>query len=412
MTPHCQLCHAPLTQSFIDLGTMPLANSYLSESDLARPEPRYPLHARVCGTCFLVQVDRVVPPDHIFSDYAYFSSYSSSWVEHARRYADMAIRRFGLGRDSKVLEVASNDGYLLQHFVKAGVPVLGIEPAANVAAVAEERGVPSRVAFFGKALGEALGREGHAADLIVANNVMAHVPDLDDFIAGFAAALKPDGVMTAEFPHFLNLMREVQFDTIYHEHFSYLSLLPVERALGQHGLRLFDVEKLSTHGGSLRIYACRTESRHREQPGLAAIRADEAAAGLGMVATYRDFQGKVESIRDGFRRFLASAGRGGASIVAYGAAAKGNTFLNYCGVGVADIAYVVDRSPHKQGRFLPGSHIPIHAPERIAETRPGYVLILPWNLRQEIARDLAFIGAWGGQCVIAVPRVDIFAPGG
>jgi SAM-dependent methyltransferase len=408
----CRLCGAPLTLSFIDLGAMPLANFYLSARDLDRPEPVYPLHARVCGQCRLVQVEDAVPPDAIFSDYAYFSSYAQSWVAHARRYAEAMAPRFGLGKSSLVVEVASNDGYLLQHFVAMGVPVLGIEPAANVAEAAEAIGVPTRVMFLGAATARALAAEGVAADLIAGNNVLAHVPDLNDFVAGLAILLKPDGVLTMEFPHLMRLVEGVQFDTIYHEHFSYLSLLAVERAFGRHGLAVFDVEELPTHGGSLRVFARHVGSAaHPEQPAVATLRAVEAAAGLDGDAWYAGFAPRVAAVRDGLLTFLDRAKAEAKSVAAYGAAAKGNTLLNFCGIGPDRIAFVVDANPHKQGHWLPGSRLPIHAPAMLKAAKPDYVLILPWNLRSEIASAHAYIGDWGGRFVVAVPELEIIEPG-
>jgi SAM-dependent methyltransferase len=407
----CRLCGAPLTHSFVDLGAMPLANSYLTEGELDRPQPAYPLHARVCDSCRLVQVEDAVPPDAIFSDYAYFSSYAQSWVAHAKRYAQDMIPRFGLGADSLVVEVASNDGYLLQHFAALGVPVLGIEPAANVAEAAEAIGVPTRVMFLGRETAAALAAEGVAADLIAGNNVLAHVPDLNDFVAGLAILLKPDGVLTMEFPHLMRLVEGVQFDTIYHEHFSYLSLLAVEAAFGRHGLTVFDVAELPTHGGSLRVFARHAGSAaHPERPSVPAMRDTEAKAGLGRGAYYDGFAPRVAAVRDGLLAFLDRAQADGKTVAAYGAAAKGNTLLNFCGVGPGRIEFVVDANPHKQGHWLPGSRLPIHAPAKLKEARPDYVLILPWNLRREIAADHAYIGDWGGRFVVAVPELEIFAP--
>lgn len=405
---YCRFCQAPVDQPFVDLGSTPLANAYLTEADLARPEPSYPLRAFVCTQCWLVQADSFVPPEDIFSHYAYFSSYSDSWVEHARRFTEMARRRFGLDSTSHVIEVASNDGYLLKHFVSAGVPVLGIEPAGNVAEVARAIGVPTEARFFGRETAADLVARGLSADLVIGNNVLAHVPDINDFVGGFARVLKPDGVISLEFPHLLRLIEGVQFDTVYHEHFYYLSLLAVETVLAAHGLKVFDVEELPTHGGSLRVLACRSGSAaHPAGAGLAKVRADEQAAGLDRVETYAAFQRRVTPIRDGLRAFLDGARASGRSVVAYGAAAKGNTLLNVCGVGTDRIAYVVDRNPAKQDHFLPGSHLPIYAPERIAETRPDYLLILPWNIRDEVMRTMGQIREWGGRFVIAVPELTV-----
>lgn len=406
--PTCRFCATPLTQSLVDLGTMPLANSYLLPADLAKPEPQYPLHARVCGKCRLVQVEASATPSEIFGHYAYFSSFSDSWVEHARRFTEMARARWSLGSGSKVVEVASNDGYLLRHFVAAGVPVLGVEPAANVAEAARKIGVPTDVSFFGLETAKRLRDEGHAADLIVGNNVFAHVPNINDFIAGLAHLLKTDGVISLEFPHLLRLIEQVQFDTIYHEHFSYLSLLATERMMAAHGLRVFDVEELPTHGGSVRVMACLAAStRHKEGAGLAKVRRDEKAAHLDQDEGYAGFEPRVQAVRDGLLGFLRRAREEGKSVAAYGAAAKGNTLLNYCRVGTDLIAYVVDRSPHKQGHLMPGSHLPIHAPEKIAETRPDYVLILPWNLKDEISAQVD-LRPWGGRFAVAVPSLTLF----
>ncbi|MFC3079023.1 methyltransferase domain-containing protein [Phenylobacterium terrae] len=409
MTPLCRFCRAPLTETFLDLGDQPLANSNLTREQLeAGTERAYPLHARVCSSCFLVQVDDPVAADEIFDEgYAYFSSYSASWVEHARRYAAAMAQRFGLGPDSLVVEVASNDGYLLQHFVAMGVPVLGIEPTLGTAEAARARGVPTEVMFFGAQTGQALADRGVRADLMAANNVLAHVPDIGDFVEGFRRVLKREGVLTFEFPHLLNLIEKVQFDTIYHEHFSYLSLLAVEQVLRAHGLRPFDVELLPTHGGSLRLFCAHQGAAHAETDALRALRAREAEAGLGRIETYRGFAPRVEAVRDEFLAFLARAKAEGKRIAAYGAAAKGNTFLNYCRVGTDDIVAAFDANPVKQDRYLPGSHIPILAPEKVAEVRPDYVLILPWNIKDEIIGQLAFVRDWGGRFVIATPHVQV-----
>ena len=404
----CRFCHAPLTRSFIDLGLQPLANSYLPADRGDRPEPRYPLHARVCESCLLVQVDHDVPAEAIFSDYAYFSSYAASWVEHARRYAVAMQARFGLGPGALVAEVASNDGYLLQHFRSAGIAVLGIEPAANVAAVAERKGIPTEVAFFNGETARRLRGAGHAADLMAANNVLAHVPELNGFVAGFPILLKPEGVLTVEFPHLLNLIRQVQFDTIYHEHYSYLSLLVAEKIFAAHGMRVFDVEELPTHGGSLRLFVCHRDASHAEGAGLAVVRAGEAAAGLDRLAAYDDFAPKAAEVRRQLLAFLAAAKAGGRRVAAYGAAAKGNTLLNYCGVTTDDIFAVYDKNPHKQDHLLPGSHIPVRDPAAIATDRPDDLLILPWNLRAEIEAEQAQIRDWQGRFVTAIPALQVF----
>ena len=407
--PACRFCQTPLTATLVDLGQQPLANSYLKSEAAKADEKRYPLHARVCSKCFLVQVDDVVPAGDIFSDYAYFSSYSESWVRHAATYAKDMQQRFALGPQSRVIEVASNDGYLLQHFVAAGIPVLGVEPAANVAEVARKRGVATETAFFGEATARALLAKGYAADLMAANNVFAHVPDILDFARGFAVLLKPTAVATFEFPHLLNLINEVQFDTIYHEHYSYLSLIAVERILAAAGLRAFDCEKLPTHGGSLRLFTGKRDSAHTETDRLRSVRAEERAAKLDSIEGYAGFGPKVEAVRREFLRFLQKAKADGARVAAYGAAAKGNTFLNYCGVTGADIDCVADLSLEKQGRLLPGSHIPVVAPERIAALRPDYLVILPWNLAREVEVQMSGIKAWGGRFVTAIPSLKIWA---
>jgi len=408
--PACRFCRAPLTQTFVDLGLQPLANSYLTKAQLdAGVEGTYPLRTRVCGTCFLVQADDPVAADAIFDDgYAYFSAYSESWVAHAKRYAEAMAARFGLGAQSLVIEVASNDGYLLQHFKAMGVPVLGIEPTANTAHVAiEERGIPTEVTFFNEATGRVLKDRGVAADLMAGNNVLAHVPDIGDFVAGFQHVLKPQGVLTFEFPHLLNLIERVQFDTIYHEHYSYLSLLAVERVLRANGLRPFDVELLPTHGGSLRLFCAHEASSHVETQALKDLRAREHAAGLDRLSGYEGFTARVEAVRDGFLAFLAQAKAEGNVVAAYGAAAKGNTFLNFAGVTADDIVACFDANPHKQDRYLPGSHIPVHAPARIADFKPDYLVILPWNLKDEIMGQLAYVKDWGGRFVTAAPDTKV-----
>ncbi|THD58900.1 class I SAM-dependent methyltransferase [Phenylobacterium sp.] len=408
-TPLCRFCKTPLTHTFLDLGEQPLANSYLTAKQLAAGTERaYPLHVRVCHACFLVQADDAVPADHIFdADYAYFSSYSTSWVNHAKRYAEAMTERFSLGPESLVVEVASNDGYLLQHFVEMDIPVLGIEPTANTAQAAVARGVPTEVMFFGDLTGQILAARGDRADLMAANNVLAHVPDIGDFVAGFQAVLKDEGVLTFEFPHLLNLIEKVQFDTIYHEHFSYLSLLAVEQVLRANGLRPFDVERLSTHGGSLRLYCCHMGSGHEETEALVALREQEHAAGLDRIESYAGFAPRVAAVRDSFRGFLAAEKAAGRRIAAYGAAAKGNTFLNYCGTTPADIAAVYDASLAKQGRFLPGSHLPILPPTAIGELKPDDLVILPWNLKDEIMGQMGFIRDWGGRFVTASPETKV-----
>jgi 2-polyprenyl-3-methyl-5-hydroxy-6-metoxy-1,4-benzoquinol methylase len=399
-----------LIHTFVDLGLSPMANRYLAVADLAEPEPLYPLHAFVCHRCFLVQLEEFQRPAEIFSDYAYFSSYSDSWVEHARNYAEMVVKRFTLGRTTQVLEIASNDGYLIQHFVARGVPSVGIEPARNLAKVAIERGIPTLVAFFGETTARRLRETGFGADLLVGNNVLAHVPDLNDFVKGMAVILRPQGVITMELPHLLRLMDEGQFDTIYHEHFSYFSLLTAERVFARHGLRVFDVEELPTHGGSIRIFACHAGNASRPTEGrVAQLKHREEAAGLSSIDRYASFGERPKLVRQNLLAFMAEARGAGKVVVGYGAPAKGNTLLNYCGIGPKLLPFTVDRNPHKQGCYLPGTHIPIHPPDRIAEAKPDHVLILPWNLKDEIITQMDHVRAWGGRFVIPIPEVTILA---
>jgi|SRR5579859_225460 len=408
--PLCRFCKTPLVHTFLDLGRQPLANRFLSPAQLAAADdPTYPLHVRVCESCFLVQTDHLATAEAIFDDdYAYFSSYSASWVEHARTYAKAMAERFDLGPQSRVIEVASNDGYLLQHFVDMDIPALGIEPTANTAKAARARGVSTEVMFFSAQAGRRLAARGERADLMTANNVLAHVPDISDFVAGFGEVLKDDGVVTFEFPHLLNLIAGVQFDTIYHEHFSYLSLLAVEQVLRANGLRPFDVQRLSTHGGSLRLFCCHLGSGQEETDALVELRREERGAGLQRIETYGGFAPRVEAVRDNFRNFLAAERLAGRRVAAYGAAAKGNTFLNYCGSSSNDILAVFDVSLAKQGRFLPGSHLPVLAPDALSEMRPDVLVILPWNLKDEIISQLAFIRDWGGRFVTALPQITVY----
>ena len=406
--PSCRFCATSLGQVFVDLGRTALANRNLRPEEVAS-EQLYPLVARVCEACFLVQVDESVPPDAIFSDYDYFSSMSDGWVAHAGAYARAMQGRFGLGAASQVVEVASNDGYLLQHFAAAGVPVLGIEPAANVAAAARARGVPTETAFFGRATAERLVARGVRADLMAANNVLAHVPAIGDFVAGFAMLLKPEGVATFEFPHLLNLIEQVQFDTIYHEHFSYLSLLTTERVFAANGLRVFDVEVLPTHGGSLRVFACRTGASHATEGRVEQLRERERGAGLDTPEGYQGFAEGVARVRADFLAFLSEVKSSGRRLAAYGAAAKGNTFLNVCGATRADLIEVYDRSPAKQGKLLPGTHVPIVDLERLRVTKPDYLLVLPWNLIDEVRSTMAELGEWGGTFVTAVPAMRFYS---
>ncbi|HUN41271.1 MAG TPA: class I SAM-dependent methyltransferase [Acetobacteraceae bacterium] len=404
--PTCRLCGAVMHRDLIDLGETPLANCYVTRDEAARGiDQPYLLRVMVCDRCLLVQVTETIPPDAIFAaDYAYFSSFSVSWVAHAGRYAQAMIERFGLAADSLVAEVASNDGYLLQHFRAAGVPVLGIEPAANVASAARRIGVRTEEKFFGADTAPALVARYGRADLMTANNVLAHVPDLPDFVAGFADMLAPNGVVTFEFPHLLRLLEQVQFDTIYHEHFSYLSLLVVEPVLEEVGLRVFDVECPPTHGGSLRVFACHLGAHHAPCPGLDAVRTQEKAAGLHRPETYDSFSPKVARIRDGFRRFVAAEHAQGRRLAGYGAAAKGNTFLNFCGITADDMICVADRNPAKQGKLLPGSHIPVVSPDELADAQPDDVVVLPWNIAEEVAAELKPLRASGTKLWVAMPE--------
>jgi SAM-dependent methyltransferase len=401
----CRFCDTPLTHSFCDLGMSPLSNAFVEERALFDMERFYPLHALVCTSCFLVQLGEFEAPERIFEDYLYFSSYSESWLAHARRYVEEMTARLGLDGSSRVIEIASNDGYLLKNFVAAGIPALGVEPAANVAKVAVERGVPTRVAFFGTETADALVADGWQADLVIGNNVLAHVPALNDFVRGVARLLKPTGTATFEFPHLLRLMEENQFDTIYHEHFSYFSLLTVEKIFAAHDLTIVDVDELRTHGGSLRIHARPVGAGVPVSASVAKVREEERRAGLAGLEAYDRFHERVRETKRALLAFLLEAKRDGKSVVGYGAAAKGNTLLNYCGIRTDFLDYVVDRSPHKQGRFLPGTHVPVYAPERIAETRPDYVLILPWNLRDEVIEQMHFVREWGGRFLVPIPRV-------
>jgi hypothetical protein len=397
-----------LSDTVVDLGMSPMCESYIRADRVNSMEPFYPLHVLVCGTCWLVQLEQYVDADDIFSEYAYFSSYSDSWVEHAHRYTIEMTRRLGLGSSSSVIELASNDGYLLQWFVKAGIPALGIEPAANVAASAEERGVPTLVRFFGVELATQLATEGQRADLLIANNVLAQVPDINDFVGGMAVILGPQGVVTIEFPHVLRLIDENQFDTIYHEHFSYFSLKTVTSILHRHGLEVFDVEELSTHGGSLRVYAHHIGDRKNPLfPSVKELLVREEAFGLTDVGRYCRFAAQVEETKQGILELLIRLKREGATIAAYGAPGKGNTLLNYCGIRTDFIDFTVDRNPYKQGKFLPGTHIPIYAPKEIDLRRPDYVFILPWNVRHEIVQQLSHIREWGGQFIVPIPSARV-----
>jgi len=386
----------------------PLCESFLPGEQLNQMEAFYPLHAYVCGKCFLVQLEAYVTPEHIFSDYAYFSSYSDSWLAHAKKYADRMVERFGIGEKSFVVELASNDGYLLQYFVEKRVPVLGIEPAANVAAVAVKKGVPSLVKFFRRETARELAAAGKQADLLLGNNVLAQVPDLNDFVAGMKILLKPNGVITMEFPHLQRLMEENQFDTIYHEHFSYFSFVTVEKIFAAHGITLFDVEELPTHGGSLRIYGRHEEDTAKPVSGqVTELRAREEEAGTTRLETYSRFAEQVKETKRKLLEFLIAAKRNGKKIAGYGAPGKGNTLLNYCAIRTDFLDYTVDRNPYKHGRFLPGTHVPIFPPDRIRETKPDFLLILPWNLKDEIIKQNAFIREWGGKFVVPIPEIQV-----
>ena len=404
----CRFCGRTLEHLFVDLGMSPLANSYLNPAQLHKMEPFYPLRVFICADCLLVQAEEFESAEAIFGDYAYFSSYSDSWLQHAKNYVDMAAARFGLNRQNLVVELASNDGYLLQYFDARGIPVLGIEPAANVAEAALKKGIPTKVMFFSEETARNLARDRMKADLIIGNNVLAHVPKLNDFVQGMKVLLKPDGVITMEFPHLMRLMQESQFDTIYHEHFSYFSFITVEKVFYAHGLALFDVEEFPTHGGSLRIYARHTEDRSNPiGERVIELRARERELGLDALSGYLSFSEKVQGVKHKLFNFLIQAKAEGKSVVAYGAPAKGNTLLNYCGIRSDFIDYTVDRSPHKQGHFLPGTHIPIFHPDKIIETKPDYLLILPWNLKEEVMEQMHSVRDWGGQFLVPIPEVQV-----
>jgi SAM-dependent methyltransferase len=406
--PKCRFCRSPLHHTFVDLGMSPLSNAYLRPEQLSEMEPHYPLHARTCAECFLVQLEQFESPPNIFGEYAYFSSYSETWLDHAREYAERTIERFHLTAQSLVVEVASNDGYLLQYFQAKGVPVLGVEPAQNVAKVAEKKGIPTLARFFGAGTAAEMRVARQEADLIVANNVLAHVPDLADFVIGLKLLLKPRGIITVEVPHLLRLIQGNQFDTIYHEHFSYFSFCTAEDIFSKHGLTLFDVEELPTHGGSLRLYACHEgEDFWPRDSNVSILRDREIKAGIHDLNIYAGFGEKVRETKQALLDFLIEAKRAGKVVVGYGAPAKASTLLNYCGVGRDFLDYTVDASPHKQNHFLPGAHIPIHHPDMIRHTRPDYVLILPWNLQQEIVRQMADVREWGGRFVVPIPNVRV-----
>jgi SAM-dependent methyltransferase len=404
----CRFCSSELRHTFVDLGMSPLCESYLGAEQLNQMEPFFPLHVWVCDQCYLVQLEQYVSAEEIFTEYAYFSSYADTWVAHAKAYVDSVTERFGLNERSLVIEVASNDGYLLQHFLPKGVPVLGVEPAANVAKAAEDKGIPTLVKFFGRETARELVESGRRADLVAGNNVLAQVPDLNDFVAGLSAVLKPHGVVTLEFPHLMRLIEGNQFDTIYHEHFSYFSFISTEKIFAAHGLRVFDVEELPTHGGSLRVYGClRDDASRAESPRAVELRQREMAQGFTSMARYEGFNEQVKETKRKLLEFLIGAARAGKHVAGYGAPGKGNTLLNYCGIRTDFIAYTVDRNPYKQGKFLPGTHIPIFPPEKIRETRPDYLVILPWNFKDEIIAQNAFIRDWGGQFVVPIPELSV-----
>lgn len=406
--PTCRFCKTILQHTFVDLGMSPLCESYIEPENLNKMEPFYPLHVYVCKNCFLVQLLEYVSPKEIFTEYAYFSSYSDSWLKHAETYVDMVIERFKLGRNSQVVEIASNDGYLLQYFVKNAIPVIGIEPAANIAEAAKKKGIQTIVKFFGKHTAQELVAQGIYSDLLLGNNILAHVPDINDFVRGMKTLLSPSGVITMEFPHLVRLMTENQFDTIYHEHFSYLSLTTVDRIFRYHNLLLFDVERLPTHGGSLRIYACHLENAFRSITNhVAELKEEENKFGIAQLETYSNFSKQVEKTKRNLLDLLIGLKKKGKTIVGYGAPGKGNTLLNYCGIRTDFIDYTVDRNPYKQGKFLPGTQIPIFHPDKIKETKPDYIMILPWNLKQEIVLQNKYIREWGGKFVIPIPEPEI-----
>ncbi len=410
MVFNCRFCDESLKHIFLDLGKSPLSNSFLKEEMLNQSEKFYPLCVYVCEKCLLVQLPEFENPQNIFGDYAYFSSYSDSWLKHSKDYVNMIIKRFNFKKNSRVVEIASNDGYLLQYFKEKNIPILGIEPAENVAKVAVQKGIPTLIKFFGTDTAKELVRQEKSADLIIGNNVLAHVPNLNDFVEGLKIFLKPEGIITMEFPHLLNLIKYVQFDTIYHEHFSYYSLLIVEKVFSSHGLTIFDVEELSTHGGSLLIYVKHSENNSIPiSKNIQELLKKEKDFGLENILTYKSFMTKVEIIKKNLKEFFISSKNDGKKIVCYGAAAKGNTLLNYCGIGLDLIDYVVDRNPHKQELFLPGTHLPIKSPEEVKKTKPDFLVILPWNLKKEIMEQMSFIREWEGKFVVPIPEVKIYS---
>lgn len=404
----CRFCDTPLRYSFIDLGMQPLCESYVSIEQLNQMEPFFPLHAFVCEKCFLVQLEEYVSPKDIFSEYAYFSSYSDSWLDHSKRYVNMIVTKLDLSSRSLVIEIGSNDGYLLQYFVEKGVPVLGVEPAGNVAEVALKKGIPTLIKFFGKNMAKQMKDEGMLADLIIGNNVLAQVPDLNGFIEGMKVILKPEGIVTLEFPHLMKLMEGNQFDTIYHEHFSYFSFITIVRIFARHGLKIFDVEEIPTHGGSLRIYVCHEgDSTKTNTPAVDVLINYEKGGGFDKLETYSSFKKEVFRTKNNLLKFLIEAKEANKNIVGYGAPGKGNTLLNFCGIRTDILDYTVDRNPYKQDKFLPGTHIPIFHPDKIFDTKPDYVLILPWNIKDEIIEQLSEISTWGGKFIIPIPELEI-----
>ncbi len=405
----CRFCKSPLQHTLVDLGMSPLCESYLKTEQLNQMEPFYPLHVYVCEGCFLAQLEEYVKPGEIFTEYAYFSSYADSWLQHAKDYTDLMVKRFGINAESYVVELASNDGYLLQYFVQKGIPVLGVEPAANVARYAIEKGVHTIIEFFGERIARQLAGEGKQADLLIGNNVLAQVPDLNDFVKGMKIDLKPNGIITMEFPHLMKLIEENQFDTIYHEHFSYFSYIAVEKIFAFHGLKIFDVEELITHGGSLRIYASHAEDNtHPVGQRVKELRDREIAGGISSMEYYITFSEKVKETKRKILEFLIKVKRDGKIVCGYGAPGKGNTLLNYCGIRTDFLEYTVDRNPYKHDKFTPGTHIPICHPDRIRETRPDYLLILPWNFKDEIMKQMSYIRDWGGKFIVAIPEVKVY----
>jgi len=410
MTFNCRFCNESLKHIFLDLGKSPLSNSFLKKELLNQPEQFYPLCVYVCDKCFLVQLPEYENPENIFGNYAYFSSYSDTWLKHAENYVNNMLNRFSFDKNNLVVEIASNDGYLLQYFKKKGIPILGIEPAANVAKVAEQKGIPTIVKFFGTEIAKELVKKGKSADLIIGNNVLAHVPNLNDFVEGLKILLNQTGVITLEFPHLMKLIQHIQFDTIYHEHFSYFSLHIVENIFSSHGLTIFDVEEIPTHGGSLRIYVKHSENNLiSNDESVQVLLKIENQFGLENLTTYTNFASKVKKIKENVREFFMSAKNNRKIVICYGAAAKGNTLLNYCGIGTDFIDYIVDRSTYKQRLFLPGTHIPIKKPEEVNQTKPDYLVILPWNLKEEIMEQMSYIRDWGGKFVVLIPEVKVFS---